>query len=295
MAWFSDKGRSKSPKFKFEGTVESGIRGAAAAWLASILTFLSSYLIFKWDQPFWLGACVFVGSLVLFRHLLLGSYETTEKQRQKLEFERQLSSSTPKQRDALARQAYKRSSSINLAAFGLLAASGLSGLLFHWIGARNSIAYTVAALVFLTGSQVILEPMESAERRQLRRNILGDEEEIETAEFEDDPQEEAEMADGGRQWSEFEESPESDAPNQASEDPILQPSDSRPWYVVLGVQPHATPEELKTAWRSAISQYHPDRVASLGIELRELAEKKTKEINAAYDEGQKQVRTQRVQ
>lgn len=30
-------------------------------------------------------------------------------------------------------------------------------------------------------------------------------------------------------------------------------------------------------------QYHPDKVASLGPELRDLCECKTKEINIAYD------------
>ena len=31
-----------------------------------------------------------------------------------------------------------------------------------------------------------------------------------------------------------------------------------------------------------MSEYHPDKVASLGKEIRELAERKSKEINAAY-------------
>jgi DnaJ like chaperone protein len=47
----------------------------------------------------------------------------------------------------------------------------------------------------------------------------------------------------------------------------------------------ATPEEIRAAYRSLFSQYHPDKVASLGIELRVLAESKSKEIGAAYREG----------
>jgi DnaJ like chaperone protein len=31
-----------------------------------------------------------------------------------------------------------------------------------------------------------------------------------------------------------------------------------------------------------MSKYHPDRVEGLGIELRELAERKAKELNQAY-------------
>lgn len=34
-----------------------------------------------------------------------------------------------------------------------------------------------------------------------------------------------------------------------------------------------------------MSQYHPDKVASLGPELRDLCERKTKEINTAYDQA----------
>jgi DnaJ-domain-containing protein 1 len=57
---------------------------------------------------------------------------------------------------------------------------------------------------------------------------------------------------------------------------------SRPWFDVLGISPGATLEEIKTAYRQKISLYHPDRVAGLGEELRELAEVHAKEINAAY-------------
>jgi DnaJ-domain-containing protein 1 len=57
---------------------------------------------------------------------------------------------------------------------------------------------------------------------------------------------------------------------------------SRPWHDVLGTSPTATLEEIKTAYRQKITLYHPDRVASLGEELRELAEVHAKEINAAY-------------
>jgi len=48
------------------------------------------------------------------------------------------------------------------------------------------------------------------------------------------------------------------------------------------VNESATPEEIKSAFRKEISKYHPDRVEGLGIELRELAELKAKEVNQAY-------------
>src|SRR5689334_6764747 len=56
------------------------------------------------------------------------------------------------------------------------------------------------------------------------------------------------------------------------------------WAIVLGVDPAATMDEISQAYRQRISEYHPDKVATLGVELRELAEKKAKEINRAYDE-----------
>jgi DnaJ-domain-containing protein 1 len=42
-------------------------------------------------------------------------------------------------------------------------------------------------------------------------------------------------------------------------------------------------EQLRAAYRQRMSQYHPDKVSSLGPELRELAESKSKEINQAFD------------
>ncbi len=57
------------------------------------------------------------------------------------------------------------------------------------------------------------------------------------------------------------------------------------WHEVLGVPPTATPDEIKDAYRALMSQYHPDKVASLGEELQVLAERKSKEISAAHREG----------
>lgn len=55
------------------------------------------------------------------------------------------------------------------------------------------------------------------------------------------------------------------------------------WHKILGVFEDASPEQITAAYKSAIGQYHPDKVAHMGIELRELAEKKSKQINAAYE------------
>jgi len=58
-----------------------------------------------------------------------------------------------------------------------------------------------------------------------------------------------------------------------------------PWHKVLGVPPDATADEIKKAYLQLIKQYHPDMVFSLGDELKDLATRKTAEINSAYAEA----------
>ena len=53
---------------------------------------------------------------------------------------------------------------------------------------------------------------------------------------------------------------------------------------MLGLAEGASLEEVKAAYKTLAKQYHPDRVASLGPEFRELAEQRMKDINAAYAE-----------
>ncbi|HMB56087.1 MAG TPA: J domain-containing protein [Arenimonas sp.] len=59
-------------------------------------------------------------------------------------------------------------------------------------------------------------------------------------------------------------------------------------YATLGLLPTASDDEVEQAWRRLISEYHPDRVASAAKEIRELAETRAREINAAYESIQQQ-------
>lgn len=54
-------------------------------------------------------------------------------------------------------------------------------------------------------------------------------------------------------------------------------------YTLLGVAPAASDEDLEQAYRRLMSEYHPDRVANAAKEIRDIADRRTREINQAYD------------
>lgn len=52
-------------------------------------------------------------------------------------------------------------------------------------------------------------------------------------------------------------------------------------YLVLGIKPSASDEEVKQAYREMVKKYHPDSYQD--NPLSDLAEEKMKEVNEAYD------------
>ena len=57
------------------------------------------------------------------------------------------------------------------------------------------------------------------------------------------------------------------------------------WYRILGVREDAGKDEIVAAYRRKVGEYHPDRVARMGEEIRAVADRKTQQINAAYEIG----------
>jgi DnaJ like chaperone protein len=55
-----------------------------------------------------------------------------------------------------------------------------------------------------------------------------------------------------------------------------------PWSV-LGLNPGASTQEVKKAYRTKLKGLHPDRVHGLDSEIQELAEARTIELRQAYE------------
>ncbi|EAQ02764.1 DnaJ-like protein DjlA, putative [Pseudooceanicola batsensis HTCC2597] len=57
-------------------------------------------------------------------------------------------------------------------------------------------------------------------------------------------------------------------------------------YAILGLDPDASYDEARAAWRAAVREWHPDRMAARGLpeEARKLAEKRLVDINRAWEE-----------
>lgn len=59
--------------------------------------------------------------------------------------------------------------------------------------------------------------------------------------------------------------------------------DEKDPHEILGVPRGASIDEIRAAYQRLVVEYHPDRTATLASEIRELAEKRTRQINRAYD------------
>src|SRR5690606_28835178 len=55
------------------------------------------------------------------------------------------------------------------------------------------------------------------------------------------------------------------------------------FYSILNINRNSSVDEIKKAYKEEIRKYHPDKVEHLGNEFKEIAEKKSKDINKAYN------------
>jgi DnaJ like chaperone protein len=75
-----------------------------------------------------------------------------------------------------------------------------------------------------------------------------------------------------------------------AEEPVV-PSTGEPlarslaWTAVLGISPDASIEQIDRAYQLRIAELHLDKAAALGPEARDLAQRRSREIEAAYDEA----------
>lgn len=83
---------------------------------------------------------------------------------------------------------------------------------------------------------------------------------------------------GGRSWQWRQ--PSGDHGSREGETSSQQPKSP---YDVLGIGPNASQVQIAAAYRRLVQQYHPDKVAGMAPEFRELAELRMKEINSAYE------------
>ncbi|PKL84662.1 MAG: hypothetical protein CVV22_11765 [Ignavibacteriae bacterium HGW-Ignavibacteriae-1] len=54
-------------------------------------------------------------------------------------------------------------------------------------------------------------------------------------------------------------------------------------FAELGVSPNADSATIKSAYRSKMKEFHPDRFVKLDKELQEKSRRKSQELNSAYD------------
>lgn len=77
-----------------------------------------------------------------------------------------------------------------------------------------------------------------------------------------------------------------DAPSSYSEAPSPKPNTTglATAFSLLGLKTGASLEDASAAYKSLAAQTHPDKVAHMAPEFRDLAERKMRELNAAYEQ-----------
>jgi hypothetical protein len=78
---------------------------------------------------------------------------------------------------------------------------------------------------------------------------------------------------------------EAEKHRQGQSEQAFEQSEEGEWWTVLEVAPDAGMAEIRDAYRHKIRQCHPDHMSALAPEFLELAERRTKALNAAYSQA----------
>ena len=87
----------------------------------------------------------------------------------------------------------------------------------------------------------------------------------------------------------FQNSKSNQSNNNRKESNNAHSSNKKSAYDTLGLKVGASKDEIEKAYRAMARMYHPDKVTSLAPEYMEIAERRMKEINAAYQELKKEI------
>jgi DnaJ-domain-containing protein 1/uncharacterized membrane protein len=86
-------------------------------------------------------------------------------------------------------------------------------------------------------------------------------------------------------WRQAQQERAAEQERQRQREQAAKQSEESEWWTVLEIDPKAGADEIRRAYRNKIRQCHPDRVAGLAPEFIELAERRTRMLNAAYYEA----------
>jgi hypothetical protein len=89
-----------------------------------------------------------------------------------------------------------------------------------------------------------------------------------------------------QEWRwEAEQEREAEKHHQGQPEQAFKQSEEGDWWRILEVSPDAGMDEIRGAYRHKVRQCHPDHVSALAPEFLELAERRTKALNAAYSQA----------